>query len=99
MASRFEWEKEIDKEDAEKLLKICEPGIIVKMRYIVLAGNHLFEVDEFYGENEGLVLAEVELNSEDKAFEKTCLAGRGSNRRRALLQFDAYEKSLPAVGK
>jgi adenylate cyclase len=69
-ASRFEWEKEIPKEEAEKLLEICEPGIIDKSRYVVPVGKHLFEVDEFYGENEGLVLAEVELGSEDEAFEK-----------------------------
>ena len=69
-ASRFEWEKEIDREEAERLLKICEPGIIDKTRYIVPVGDHLFEVDEFYGENEGLVLAEVELKSENEAFEK-----------------------------
>ncbi len=69
-ASRFEWEKEIPKEEAEKLLEICEPGIIDKSRYVVPVGRHFFEVDEFYGENEGLVLAEVELGSEDEVFEK-----------------------------
>ncbi len=69
-ASRFEWETEISKEDAEKLLKICEPGVIDKTRYLVPVGNHTFEVDEFYGENEGLILAEVELQSEDEEFQK-----------------------------
>ncbi len=69
-ASRFEWEIEIPREDAENLLKICEPGVIDKTRYLVPVGNHTFEVDEFYGENEGLILAEVELKSEDEAFEK-----------------------------
>jgi adenylate cyclase len=69
-ASRFEWEIEIPREDAENLLKICEPGVIDKTRYLVPVGNHTFEVDEFYGENEGLILAEVELKSEDEAFQK-----------------------------
>ena len=69
-ASRFEWEKEIPVEDVKELLKICEPGIIDKTRYIVPVGNHKFEVDEFYGDNEGLVVAEVELSSEEEEFEK-----------------------------
>ena len=69
-ASRFEWEKEIAKEDAESLLKICEPGVIDKTRHLVEVGNHTYEVDEFYGDNQGLTLAEVELASEDETFEK-----------------------------
>jgi len=68
--SRFEWEKEISKEDAEQLFKLCKKGIIDKMRYEVKLGNHIFEIDEFFGDNEGLVLAEIELNTEDEAFEK-----------------------------
>ena len=67
-ASRFEWEKEIPVEDVRELLKICEPGVIDKTRYLVPAGKHTFEVDEFYGDNEGLVVAEVELGSEDEDF-------------------------------
>ena len=67
-ASRFEWEKEIPAEDVRELLKICEPGVIDKTRYLVPAGKHTFEVDEFYGDNEGLVVAEVELSSEDEEF-------------------------------
>ncbi len=62
--SRFEWEKEIDLKDAEALLQLCEPGKIEKTRFLVKSGNHIFEVDEFYGENEGLIVAEVEMNSE-----------------------------------
>jgi adenylate cyclase len=58
-ASRFEWEKEIPVSEVEDLLKICEPGVIDKTRYLVPAGKHTFEVDEFYGDNEGLVVAEV----------------------------------------
>ncbi len=69
-ASRFEWEKEIPPTETEELLKICEPGVIDKTRFLVKAGNHTFEVDEFYGENQGLVLAEIELASETETFEK-----------------------------
>ena len=68
-ASRFEWEKEIPADEALDLLKICEPGVIDKTRYLVEAGEHVFEVDEFYGDNEGLVVAEVELSSSDEEFE------------------------------
>ncbi|MDO7172020.1 CYTH domain-containing protein [Mariniflexile sp. AS56] len=68
--SRFEWEKSLLKEEVEALLKLCEPGIIDKTRYEVNVGNHIFEVDEFYGENDGLVVAEVELNSENETFLK-----------------------------
>jgi len=52
------------------LLKICEPGVIDKTRYLVKAGSHTFEIDEFYGDNDGLVVAEVELNNENEDFEK-----------------------------
>ena len=69
-ASRFEWEKEIPVEEVKELLKICEPGIIDKTRYLVDVGNHTFEVDEFYGDNEGLIVAEVELKDENEVFEK-----------------------------
>lgn len=69
-ASRYEWEKEIPVAEVEELLKICEPGVIDKTRYLVNAGKHTFEVDEFYGENQGLVVAEVELGSEDESFER-----------------------------
>ncbi|MDT0649446.1 CYTH domain-containing protein [Autumnicola edwardsiae] len=68
--SRFEWEKEISTEDAEELLKLCEPGIIDKARYLIKLGQHTFEVDEFYGSNKGLIVAEVELSSETEEFEK-----------------------------
>ena len=67
--SRYEWEKELPLAEAEELMKLCEPGMIDKTRYLVKVGNHTFEVDEFYGDNEGLVVAEVELKSEDEAFE------------------------------
>ena len=64
------WEKEISLQEAEELMKLCEPGVIDKIRYLVKSGEHIFEVDEFYGENEGLTVAEVELNSEDELFKK-----------------------------
>jgi len=70
-ASRYEWEKEISLEDAKNLMAICEPGVIDKTRFIVKAdGDLVFEVDEFYGENEGLTVAEIELPSEDTEFSK-----------------------------
>ena len=68
--TRFEWEKEIDKNEAENLLLFCEPSIIDKTRYLIKVGPHTFEVDEFYGDNKGLVVAEVELNSESEEFTK-----------------------------
>lgn len=68
--SRYEWEKEIPVDEAKELLKLCEPGVIDKSRYLVKVGAHVFEVDEFYGENEGLVIAEIELKSGDEPFEK-----------------------------
>ena len=63
--SRYEWEKEISSEDALDLLKLCTDGIIDKTRYKVRSGEHVFEVDEFYGRNTGLVMAEVELRTVD----------------------------------
>jgi len=75
-ASRFEWETEIKKEDVENLLKICEPGVIDKTRHLVEVGSHVYEVDEFYGQNEGLTVAEVELSSEDEAFDKPSWLGK-----------------------
>lgn len=67
--SRFEWEKEISVEDANDLLRLCEPGIIDKIRHYIKNGDHTFEVDEFHGENEGLTIAEIELSTEDDQFE------------------------------
>lgn len=74
-ASRYEWEREIAVEDVQALLELCEPGVIDKTRYHVNSGAHMFEVDEFYGDNEGLTVAEVELESEDEAFEKPSWLG------------------------
>ncbi len=74
--SRYEWEKEIPLSEAEELMKLCEPGIIDKTRYLVRSGQHVFEVDEFYGDNAGLTLAEVELGSEEEAYEKPDFIGQ-----------------------
>lgn len=74
--SRYEWEKELSLHEAEELMKLCEPGVIDKTRYLIRSGEHIFEVDEFYGENEGLIVAEVELNAEDEAFVKPSFIGQ-----------------------
>lgn len=68
--TRFEWEKEIPIAEAEELLALCEPGAIDKTRFEVRWGLHTIEIDEFYGDNQGLTVAEVELASEDDLFEK-----------------------------
>lgn len=73
--SRFEWEKEIPLDEAEKLLLLCEEGVIDKTRYEVKIGNHIYEIDEFYGQNEGLIIAEIELQSESEIFEKPTWLG------------------------
>jgi adenylate cyclase len=73
--SRFEWEKEIALSEAKSLLELCESGVIRKTRYEIKVENHVFEVDEFYGENEGLVVAEIELQSETDSFEKPSWLG------------------------
>ena len=72
---RYEWEKEISLEEAQELMKLCEPGMIDKTRYLAQTGNHVFEVDEFYGENEGLTIAEVELAAKDESYEKPDFIG------------------------
>lgn len=73
--TRREWEYPIPVKDAEELFKLCKPGVIRKTRYHVPVGEHLFEVDEFLDENEGLVLAEVELKNLKEAFEKPAWLG------------------------
>ena len=74
--SRYEWEKEIPLNEAKDLMRLCEPGVIDKTRYLVRSGQHVFELDEFYGENEGLTVAEVELAAENVPFEKPDFIGR-----------------------
>lgn len=68
--TRFEWEKPIELDEAKELLKLCEPGKIEKYRYLISAGAHTYEVDEFLEDNAGLVLAEIELENEDDNFQK-----------------------------
>ena len=75
-SSRLEWEKEIPQKDAEDLLQLCEPGEIRKTRFLVKVGKKIIEVDEFSGENEGLNIAEIELQSIDEAFEKPVWLGK-----------------------
>ena len=75
LGSRPEWEKEISLQEAEDLFRLCKPGSIDKTRWIVPAGERCFEVDEFHGENEGLVMAEIELESQDEAFERPSWLG------------------------
>ena len=66
--SRYEFEKEITKDEALSLFTLCEPGIVDKIRWLVPSGDHTFEVDEFFGDNAGLVVAEVELKSETDTY-------------------------------
>lgn len=74
--ARYEWEKEIDLSDAKALMKLCQGTIIDKTRWIVLTDQNLrWEVDEFHGKHEGLVVAEIELESEDQSFEKPDFIG------------------------
>ncbi|MGJ8665247.1 MAG: CYTH domain-containing protein [Patiriisocius sp.] len=68
--TRFEWEKEILVAEADSLLALCEEGIIEKTRYEVKVGEHVYEVDEFFGNNQGLTIAEIELNNENESFKK-----------------------------
>lgn len=74
--SRFEWEKEIPVDEAKQLLLLCENGVIDKTRFEVKLGNHIYEVDEFYGDNQGLIVAEIELDSESDIFEKPLWLGK-----------------------
>lgn len=66
---RYEFEKEITLDEAQHLFELCEPGVVEKTRYLVRSGEHIIEVDEFIGDNEGLVIAEIELGAENEAYE------------------------------
>ena len=76
--SRFEWEKEIPLEEAKALLKLAEPGIIDKTRYLIknTDGRHTWEVDVFHGDNDGLVMAEIELSAENETFDRPNWLGK-----------------------
>ncbi|MCD8080014.1 MAG: CYTH domain-containing protein [Bacteroides sp.] len=73
--TRFEWEKELPLHEAEALMRLCLPGKIDKTRYLVQEGDHVFEVDEFHGENAGLLVAEIELRHADESFVKPDFLG------------------------
>ena len=74
--TRYEFEKEITLDEADNLLKLCRGGFIDKCRWLVKSGDHTFEVDEFFGDIEGLVMAEVELGSEHEDYERASFVGR-----------------------
>ncbi len=91
--TRLEWETEIPLDEAEKLISLCENGVIDKIRYEILSGKHTYEVDVFEGENAGLLMAEIELDSENEAFEKPSWLGQevtGDNR-----YYNAYLSNTP----
>ena len=73
---RYEWEKEIPLDEARELMKLCVDGVIDKTRYLVRSGKHIFEVDEFHGDNTGLLMAEVELSAIDESFIKPSFIGK-----------------------
>ena len=91
--SRYEFEKEITLDEAKHLFALCEPGIIDKTRYLVRSGQHVFEVDEFYGENQGLVIAEVELSAPDEPYEKPDFIGEEVTGDRRY--YNSYLRQLP----
>ena len=98
--SRYEFEKEITPEEAEQLFRLCEPGVIDKTRYLVRSSSgHTFEVDEFYGENEGLIMAEVELQSPDEPFEKPDFIGEEVTGDRRFYNSHLRENPFSAWGK
>jgi adenylate cyclase len=74
-ASRAEFEYEIPLDDAEQLLKLCDGPVIQKMRHAVVIKDITWEVDEFMGDNAGLIIAEVELEHEDQPFDRPCWLG------------------------
>lgn len=74
--SRYEFEKEITRQEAQQLMLLCESGVIDKHRYLVPYAGHTFEVDEFHGDNDGLVMAEVELKNENEPFESPDFIGK-----------------------
>jgi adenylate cyclase len=102
--SRYEFEKPISVDEARHLLLLCRGGMIDKHRYLVPSGAHTFEVDEFHGENEGLVMAEVELGSEEEAFVKPSFVGeevtgdrRFYNSHLLISPYSLWRDSVPAA--
>lgn len=99
---RYEFEKEIEMDEARQLMLLCKGGVIDKRRYLVKCGSHTFEVDEFYGDNEGLVMAEVELGSVDETFEKPDFIGpevtgdkRFYNKHMLKYPFSLWREDIP----
>ena len=74
--SRYEWEKEINIEDAKQLMLLCREGVVTKIRHLIPLKNHTFEVDEFLKDNSGLVIAEIELSNENEDFERPSWLGK-----------------------
>ncbi len=74
--SHYEFEKEIAMDEACELMKLCLPGMVDKTRWLVRHAGHVFEVDEFYGDNQGLVMAEVELKRADEPVELPAFIGK-----------------------
>ena len=100
--TRYEFEKEISTDEAEHLMQLCKGGVIDKCRYLVKSGKHTFEVDEFYGDNEGLVMAEVELSAESEPYEKPNFIGievtgdkRFYNSHMLTFPFKRWKDTLP----
>ena len=89
--SRYEFETEVSLSDAQQLMRLCRPGAINKERYLIKNGQHTIEVDEFHGDNEGLVVAEIELQSPDEPYEKPPFLGE-----EVTGQSRYYNKSLLA---
>lgn len=92
---RFEWERKISLAEAEALMTICEPGIIRKTRWLVPCtdGKHTWEVDVFEDDNEGLIMAEIELGSEDETFEKPLFIGKEVTGDRRF--YNSHMRSFP----
>ena len=100
--SRYEFEKEIEINEAEELLKLCSENHVLKQRHLVKVGQHVWEIDEFHGNNEGLVIAEVELKSENEKFERPDFIGkevtydpRFHNAYLVTHPFSEWKESLP----
>ena len=100
--SRYEFEKPITMDEAENLLRLCRGGVIDKHRYLVQSGEHTFEVDEFHGDNEGLLMAEVELKNPDEPFKKPDFIGpevtgdrRFYNKHMLKYPFSLWRDTLP----
>jgi len=74
--SRYEFETEVPMDDAHQLMSLCVPGSVIKDRYLIKSGSHIVEVDEFFGDNEGLIMAEIELSDEAEAYERPSFLGK-----------------------